>query len=59
MRSLHPFASKLSAERRRVRLLVNALNDTGDDQHDERAGVSRTCILATGQGVRTRLEPQR
>jgi maltose O-acetyltransferase len=54
-----PLDPQLSTERRRVRLLVKALNDTRDDQQDERARPIRELIPAAGQGVLTRLEPQR
>ena len=45
------FASQLSGERRRARLLFKALNDTRDDQQDERARLIRELIPAAGQGV--------
>jgi maltose O-acetyltransferase len=44
-----PLDPQLSAERRRARLLTKALNDTRDDQQDERARLIRTLIPASGQ----------
>ena len=46
-----PLDPQLSAERRRARLLFKALNDTGDDQQDERARLIRELIPAAGEGV--------
>jgi hypothetical protein len=37
-----PLAPQLSAERRHARLLCKALNDTRDDQQEERAPHQRT-----------------
>ena len=42
---------QLAAERRRARLLFKALNDTRDDQTDERARLVRELIPHSGQGV--------
>lgn len=41
-----PLDPQLSAERRRARLLFKALNDTRDDQLDERARLIRVLIPA-------------
>lgn len=46
-----PLDPQLSAERRRARLLFKALNDTRDDQLDERARLIRVLIPAAGRGV--------
>jgi len=46
-----PLDPQLSAERRRARLLTKALNDTRDDQQDERARLIRELIPASGEGV--------
>jgi len=46
-----PLDPQLSAERRRARLLFKALNDTGDDQQDERARLIKELIPAAGEGV--------
>jgi maltose O-acetyltransferase len=54
-----PLDPQLSAERRRVRLLVIALNDTRDDQQEERACPIRELIPPAGEGVLTRLDTQR
>jgi maltose O-acetyltransferase len=50
-----PRDAQLSAERRRARLLLKALNDTRDDQVDERARLLRELIPA--QGTDTWIEP--
>ena len=50
-----PLDPQLSAGRRRARLLVKALNDTRDDQQDERARLIKTLIPASGQD--TWIEP--
>lgn len=42
---------QLVAERRRARLLLKALNDTRDDQQEERARLLRELIPDTGQGA--------
>ena len=39
-----PLDSQLCAERRRARLLFNALNDTADDQQEERARLIKELI---------------
>lgn len=46
-----PLDRQLSSERRRARLLVKALNDTRDDQPEERARLIRELIPSSGQGV--------
>ena len=46
-----PLDPQLCAERRRARLLFKALNDTRDDQQDERARLIKELIPAAGQGV--------
>ena len=46
-----PLDPQLSAERRRARLIFKALNDTSDDQHDERARLIKELIPAAGEGV--------
>ena len=46
-----PLDPQLSAERRRARLLFKALNDTRDDQQDERARLIRELIPNAGEGV--------
>lgn len=46
-----PLDPQLSAERRRARLLVQAFNDTRDDQSEERARLLRELIPAAGRGV--------
>jgi maltose O-acetyltransferase len=46
-----PLDPQLSAERRRARLLFKALNDTGDDQQEERARLIKELIPASGEGV--------
>ena len=46
-----PLDAQLSAERRRARLLTKALNDTRDDQQEERARLIRELIPAAGAGV--------
>lgn len=43
--------SQLSAERRRARLLFKALNDTRDDQQDERARLIKELIPDSGKDV--------
>jgi maltose O-acetyltransferase len=50
-----PLDPQLAAGRRRARLLVKALNDTRDDQQDERARLIKTLIPASGQD--TWIEP--
>jgi maltose O-acetyltransferase len=47
----NPLDPQLSAERRRARLLFKALNDTRDDQVEERARLIRELIPAAGRGV--------
>jgi maltose O-acetyltransferase len=42
-----PLDPQLSAERRRARLLCKALNDTGDDQQEERARLIKELIPAS------------
>ena len=46
-----PLDPQLAAERRRARLLFKALNDTRDDQPEERARLIRELIPAAGAGV--------
>ena len=46
-----PLDPELSAWRRRARLLFKALNDTRDDQQDERARLIKKLIPASGEGV--------
>ena len=46
-----PLDPQLSAERRRARLLTKALNDTRDDDQEERARLIRELIPAAGEGV--------
>src|ERR1043166_1349933 len=46
-----PLDPQLSAERRRARLLFKALNDTRDDQQEERARLIKELIPRSGQGV--------
>jgi maltose O-acetyltransferase len=46
-----PLDPQLSAERRAARLLFKALNDTRDDQQDERARLIKKLIPAAGRGV--------
>ena len=48
-----PLDPQLSAERRRVRLLLKALNETGDRQQDEPARLIRELIPGAGEGVWT------
>jgi maltose O-acetyltransferase len=47
----NPLDPQLCAERRRARLLLKALNDTGDDQQEERTHLIQELIPAMGQGV--------
>jgi maltose O-acetyltransferase len=47
----NPLDPQLSAERRRARLLLKILNDTNDDQQEERNRVIKVLIPATGQGI--------
>ncbi len=47
----NPLDPQLRAERRRARLLFNALNDTRDDQPDERARLIRELIPASGRDI--------
>ena len=47
----NPLDPQLCAERRRARLLFKALNDTSDDQQDERARLIRELIPDAGEGV--------
>jgi maltose O-acetyltransferase len=42
---------QLCAERQRARLLLKALNDTSDDQQEERDRLIRELIPATGQSI--------
>jgi maltose O-acetyltransferase len=46
-----PHDPQLSAERRRARFLTKALNETGDDQQEERARLIRELIPAAGEAV--------
>ncbi len=46
-----PLDPQLSAERRRARLLCKALNDTRDDQQEERARLIRALIPVSGQDI--------
>jgi maltose O-acetyltransferase len=46
-----PLDPQLSAERRRARLLLKALNDTRDDQQDERSRLVRELIPAAGRDI--------
>jgi maltose O-acetyltransferase len=46
-----PLDAELSAERRRARLLFKALNDTRDDQQEERARLIKELIPRAGEGV--------
>lgn len=46
-----PLDQQLCAERRRARLLTRALNDTRDDQADERARLVAELIPASGEGA--------
>jgi maltose O-acetyltransferase len=46
-----PLDQQLCAERRQARLLFKALNDTRDDQQEERARLIKKLIPASGQGV--------
>ena len=46
-----PLDSQLVAWRRRARLLFKALNDTGDDEQEERARLIRKLIPSSGEGV--------
>jgi maltose O-acetyltransferase len=50
-----PLDPQLVGERRRARLLAKALNDTRDDQQEERARLIRTLIPASGRD--TWIEP--
>ncbi len=46
-----PRDEQLSAERRRARLLTKALNDTSDEQQDERAKLIHQLIPNAGEGL--------
>ena len=46
-----PLDVQLTAERRRARLLIKALNDTSEDQQQERALLIRELIPASGSGI--------
>ena len=46
-----PLDPQLCAERRRARLLFKALNDTPDDQQDERARLIKELIPGSGEGI--------
>lgn len=46
-----PRDEQLSAERRRARLLTKALNDTSDEQQEERAKLLRQLIPNAGEGL--------
>jgi maltose O-acetyltransferase len=46
-----PLDPQLSAERRHARLIFKALNDTRDDEQDERARLIRELIPEAGRGV--------
>jgi maltose O-acetyltransferase len=46
-----PLDPQLSAERRRARLLFKALNDTRDDQQEERARLIKELIPASGHDI--------
>jgi maltose O-acetyltransferase len=50
-----PLDAQLCEERRRARLLFKALNDTRDDEQDERARLIKELIPASGEG--TWIEP--
>ena len=50
-----PLDPQLAAERRRARLLCKALNDSRDDQHEERARLIQELIPASGRDIR--IEP--
>jgi maltose O-acetyltransferase len=47
----HPLDPQLAAERRRARLLFNALNGTRDDQQEERARLIKALIPALGRDI--------
>jgi maltose O-acetyltransferase len=47
----NPLDQQLSAERRRARLIFKALNDTRDDEQDERARLIKELIPEAGRGV--------
>lgn len=46
-----PLDPQLSAERRRARLLCHALNNSRDDQQEERARLIKELLPASGQNV--------
>jgi maltose O-acetyltransferase len=46
-----PLDSQLASERRRARLLLKALNDSGDAQQGERARIIKELFGAVGDGV--------
>ncbi len=46
-----PRDPQLSTERRRARLLFKALNDTRDDEQDERARLIKELIPASGYEI--------
>jgi maltose O-acetyltransferase len=46
-----PLDSQLSAERQRAQLLCKGLNNTRDDQQEERARLIKELIPASGQGI--------
>lgn len=46
-----PLDTQLSQERRRARLLIEKLNQTRDDEEDERARLLRELIPASGDGL--------
>src|SRR5262245_17422525 len=46
-----PLDAQLSAERRRARDLVKALNDSRDDEQEKRAGIIRELFGSAGEGV--------
>ena len=47
----HALDPQLRSERRRARLLLKALNDTRDDEVEERARLIKELIPSTGKGV--------
>lgn len=47
----NPLDPELSAQRRRARLLFQALNQTGDEQQDERARLLKELIPAAGRDL--------
>ncbi len=47
----NPFDPQLCAERREARLLVKRLNDTGDDQVEERKRLIEKLLPSAGEGA--------